>query len=60
MHIVLLDHGDTGAEMLGEVLHRHPLVCPSPECIVTPEAAKGAPLVVSRKVYRLVNPISAA
>jgi hypothetical protein len=58
MHIVLLDHGDTGAEMLGEVLHRHPLACPSHGCIVTPEAAKGAPLVVSRNGYRLVKPIS--
>jgi len=30
MPLMLLDHGNTGTEMLGEVLYRHPAVMSAP------------------------------
>jgi len=56
MPIVLFNHGNTGTEMFGEVLYRHPAVCQRRGCIVIPKAAPGAPLAISRTGYRLVKP----
>ena len=55
MPVVLLNHGNTGAELFSEPIHRHPVAGQHHGGAVTLQAVRGARLAVARTEYRLVK-----
>ena len=53
MPIVLLDHGNTGAQVFGERVNGHPVVSECHGGIVVPEAVHGSLLAVSGVVQQV-------
>ncbi len=53
MPIVLLNHGNTGAQVFGKGIHGHPVVSQRHGGVVVPQAVHGALLAVSGVVQQI-------